>query len=93
MRCSGMPAGAAMTIPRAVLSDLGMRAGGLGTRELLGLVKPEDELQTGLGEAIVDWIKVVAEGAEMVVSVCTGALLLGAAGYAHVDAEMAGLGV
>ena len=42
--------------------------GGLGTRKQIG------------NPALIDWIKHTSESAELVMSVCTGALLLGKAG-------------
>lgn len=49
-------------------ADILLIPGGFGTRRLMG------------DEVVIDWIRRAAAGAELVLSVCTGALLLGRAG-------------
>lgn len=56
------------TIDDAPDSEIILVPGGYGTRPLMK------------NEAMIDWIKRSSEGAELVLSVCTGALLLGVAG-------------
>jgi transcriptional regulator GlxA family with amidase domain len=68
---NGLSVNPAYTLDACPKPDILLVPGGIGTRKELN------------NELLIEWIRRTADGAELVLSVCTGALLLGKAGLLH----------